>query len=296
MNKLHLIYIIIVNYNGWNDTLQCIESLNQIDYNNYKVVVVDNDSQESYDKIMMEKYPDVIFIQAGENLGFAGGNNIGIDRALSDNADYVLLLNNDTIVDPEFLSNIIEKVKEEKNIGIATGKIYYHDNKNILWYAGGRFSNLKGNAYHFGTDEVDRGQFDVDKEVTFISGCYMLIPKEVIKTVGNLSEEYFLYHEDVDYCLKVAKKGYKLMYYPNSIIYHKVSASTGKKSKMYEYYYNRNRCILIDKNLRFPYKHISFMFFYLTRIFKLFFGEQRNSIVWRALGDYKKRRWGYQKI
>ena len=296
MKKSPKVFIIIVNYNGYKDTIECIESLNKIDYDNYKIVVVDNDSADESVLKIRGKFDTVKIIESNINLGFSGANNIGIKYAIDNKADYILLLNNDTEVEKDFLKNIINRVKDEKNIGISTGKIRYFDNKNIIWYGGGKFNRLKGNSYHIGLDELDKGQYDYEKKVSFISGCFMLIPIKVLNEVGLLSEEYFLYHEDTDYCCKVMKKGYELFYYGKSVIYHKVSASTGKNSELYTYYYTRNRCILINNNLEVPFKQIAFLFYFSTRIIKIIFNKKERNVILKALKDYRNGILGYKKV
>ncbi|SKA87522.1 hypothetical protein SAMN05428976_11011 [Clostridium sp. USBA 49] len=296
MENQPLVYIILINYNGWKDTIQCIDSIRNIDYNNYKIVIVDNNSKDNSVENIKKIYPNITILEENVNLGFAGGNNEGIRYALQNNADYVLLLNNDTEVKKDFLSVLIERIKKEPKIGIATGKINYYDNKRIIWYAGGVFDKLKGNSYHIGVDEKDNNQYDEEKEISFISGCFMLIPSKVFNDIGLLSEDYFLYHEDTDFCCKIMSKGYKLFYYPKSIIYHKVSASTGRKSKLYDYYYTRNRCILISKNLVGGYKYIAYTFFFVTRIVKFLSPSTRRTVIIKGINDFIKKRWGYQRI
>lgn len=290
------VFIVIVNYNGYKDTIECIRSLKNIEYKNFEIVVVDNNSFDGSVLKIKEKFNDINIIESKINLGFSGANNLGIKYAMDNKADYVLLLNNDTEVDKYFLSNIIERVKDEKNIGISTGKIKYYDDKNVIWYAGGKFNKYKGNSYHIGINEVDNNQYDYEKKVTFISGCYMLIPIHIFEEVGLLSEEYFLYHEDTDYCCKVMKAGYDLFYYGNSYIYHKVSASTGKNSDLYTYYYTRNRCILINNNLEVPFKQIAFLFYFSTRILKIIFKSKERNTILQGLKDYRNGVVGYKKI
>lgn len=290
------VFIVIVNYNGYKDTIECINSLKKIDYENYKIVVVDNNSNDDSVLKMKEKFKETKIIESSINLGFSGGNNLGIRYAIENKADYVLLLNNDTEVDKNFLKNIIERVKYEKNIGISTGKIKYFDNKNIIWYAGGKFNKYKGNSYHIGLDELDINQYNDEKKVTFISGCFMLIPIHIFKEVGLLSEEYFLYHEDTDYCCKVMKAGYELFYYGDSVIYHKVSSSTGKNSDLYYYYYTRNRCLLINNNLWLPFKQIAFLFYFSSRMLKIIIKKQERNIIIQGIKDYKNGIVGYKKM
>ena len=154
------VYIILLNYNGYKDTIECIESLHKVSYSNFSIVVVDNDSQDNSENILRKQYPQHTIIQSGSNLGFAGGINIGIQHALCQGADYILLLNNDTIVEPNFLEPLIIEAEKTDGVGIVGGKINYYYSKNKIWSAGGYISELKGCGYHYGKDEVDVGQYD----------------------------------------------------------------------------------------------------------------------------------------
>ena len=220
--------VIILNYCNYQDTLSCIKSLLKIDYSNYKVFVVDNNSpNESLKYLNTIIENNVEIIESGMNGGFAYGNNIGIKMALEDNSDYVLLLNNDTLVDKNFLEPLLCAAEKEKNVGIVSPRIMFYPDADKIWYAGGKvdWNNLR--AIHYGLKEKLSDGYLKEAMVNFASGCCMLIPREVIDTVGFLPEEYFMYYEDMDYCVKVMDKGYKIKYVPESVIYHRVSSSSG---------------------------------------------------------------------
>lgn len=282
-----LIYIILLNYNGYKETIECIESLEKITYKNYKIVIVDNASTDNSEKILKEKFNNHVFIQTKKNLGFAGGNNIGIKHAIKCGAEYILLLNNDTIVKNDFLEHLVKSSIEGDNVGISIGKIYYYSNPNTIWYAGGYISKFKGNAYHIGMNELDNPNFNKKIYIDFATGCMQLIKVDAIKSVGLMDEDYFLYYEDTDYSCKMIRNGYKILYEPKSVIWHKVSTSTGSHSKLSEYYLTRNRLIFIKRNIKLRYKFFAFLFFYLTRIMKLISIKQKNkSIILKAIKDY----------
>lgn len=256
LQKEPLVYIILVNYRTVNDTIECVESLKQIKYKNYNIVVVDNYSNDgSLEKL--EECTGIKVIESRENKGFAGGNNIAIEYALKNKAEYILLLNNDTTVDPDFLSELIRNDSEE--VGILTGKILFYTDRNMLWYAGGQISKIKGTTEVNGY-KIDKGQYNENKYVTFASGCCMLIKRNLIEKIGLLKEDYFLYFEDSDYCARVQKSGYKIKYCAKSIIYHKVSTSTGKYSYNYLYYFTRNRLLFINDNLEGIYKISAYIY------------------------------------
>ena len=207
------IAIILVNYNGVNDTFECIESLSTSTYNNFKIIVVDNKSTDNSAQILRKyqsKY-NYILLEAKNNDGFSSGNNIGIRYAVEHKFDYVLLLNNDTLVDKHFLKELILTQNYYENKAIISSKIYYAYDRNRIWYAGGTFNKITSRTEHIGIHEIDCGQFNEEKKVSFISGCCMFIPIEAILKVGYMEDLYFLYCEDTDYGCRFLEKGYDLI-------------------------------------------------------------------------------------
>ena len=188
---------------------------------------MDNASSDGTVEYVKDKFPSVKIIANSENLRFAGGNNVGIKYALERNADYVLLLNNDTEVAPDFLPELVRAAENDKSIGIAGPKIYYYEGNKMIWFAGGKVEFWKGWISHIGIREPDYGQYDFAREVDYITGCCMLVKREVIEKIGKLDESFFIYGEDADWSLRASRAGYSLVYVPSSIIWHKVSASSG---------------------------------------------------------------------
>lgn len=258
--------VIILNYNGWKDTVFCLETLGRLQITNYKlqIIIVDNASEDkSVKKIKkwissLENFPPVELVELRKNLGFSGGSNIGIRFALEDKSDYILLLNNDTLVDSEFLKRLVKTANSDKEIGIVAPKIYfargyefyaerYKENEKgrVFWYAGGEIDWKNMYAEHRGVDEVDKGQYNRRQETDFASGCCMLIKREVIENIGFLDEQLYLYLEDVDFCLRARQAGYKIVYEPRAVIWHKNASSSGKPgSKLHQYYQTRNKLIV----------------------------------------------------
>lgn len=261
-----LIYIILVNYNGYKDTIECVYSLKKINYSNYKIIIVDNASSDNSVEILKKKLNNCKIIESKKNLGFAGGNNLGIKYALDNQADYVLLLNNDTLVEYDFLDNLVKCAKSDKNIGIVGGKIYYYYNPRLIWYAGGKLNSYTGRTKHIGVDEIDNGQYDVIAKTQYVTGCMMLVSRRAIELAGLMDEKYFLYYEETDWNIKIRSKGFKIVYTPYAKIYHKVSSSTKQINNMVGYYYDRNRNYFIIKNFRLLNK--IFIYFYIrVRLF-----------------------------
>lgn len=226
----HLIYIILINWNGKADTLACLASLQKITYPNYKIIVVDNASADGSVEAITAQYPTIEIIRNEKNERFAHANNQGIALALQNNAVFILLLNNDTVVDPAFLDFMVERARREENIGMVGAKIYYADQPNVLWYAGGEISLRKGLIAHIGIREIDSGQFDQGGETGYITGCCLLASRNCIETIGVLDESYFIYTEDADWCWRAKINGFKIWFEPRAKIWHKISSSSGGQS------------------------------------------------------------------
>ncbi|MFA6096700.1 MAG: glycosyltransferase family 2 protein [Candidatus Paceibacterota bacterium] len=242
------VYIVVLNWNGLSDARECILSLQKNNYANYEIVVVDNGSTDNSAAILKRAFPYITIIENGINYGFAGGNNIGIEYSLRQGADYILLLNNDTAVESAFLSKLVEAGDSDEAIGLVESKICYYDEPKKIWFAGGKIDWLKTKGTHMGINELDNGQYDNIREVDYLTGCCLLIKRSVFEKIGKLSEDYFLYYEDTDFCLRARNAGFKCIYVPSSKIYHKVSRSTKPGSPSYIYYHTRNGLYLAKKN------------------------------------------------
>ena len=245
-----LVYLIILNWNGWQETIECVESCLKLTYSNFHILVVDNGSTDESESILRGRFPDIEFIQTGENLGFAGGNNVGIKHALENGAFYVWLLNNDTLVNPEALSKLVKVADESEKTAIVGSKIYFYDEPQKIWFAGGFWRKNKLFASHRGDGEIDFGQYDEVCEVDFITGCSLLIKSSVIKEVGLMNERYFLYWEDIDWNATVFNRGGKILYVPSSLVWHKISGSIKIHSPLQFRYYIRNTLFFFQKHER----------------------------------------------
>ncbi|WP_066021812.1 glycosyltransferase family 2 protein [Clostridium sp. CT7] len=269
---MSLVFIIIVNYNAYKDTIECVKSLRKISYKNYKVIIVDNASTDESVARINDKLKDCILLRSMKNLGFAGGNNIGMRYALEKGADYVLLLNNDTLVERDFLSNMLVPFSRNTSIGMVGCKIMYYPEVTKIWFGGGKIDWFKFIGTHFGMREIDNGQCDDEKEIDFMTGCCILVKRKVIEKVGPLSEEYFMYFEDVDFCVRVKECGYMIWYEPKAVIYHKVGLSGGGEESAFSIRWcTRNRVLFMNKNRKRVgyFKFIlSKAFFYFTRIIR----------------------------
>ena len=276
--------IILVNYNGEKDTCECIKSLKKITYTNYEIIVVDNASQnQEYVESLLPK--DVIFIKSQDNLGFSGGNNLGIHYAINHGSDYVILLNNDTVVEKEFVIELLKTAQKKDDAGIITGKILYYSKPEYIWYAGGYMNLNRARIHHLHIREKEDTNDICEKSVSFATGCLMMMSKEVIEKVGVLDDAFFMYAEDAEYCARIRNAGYKIWYNPKAKIFHKVSASSGGAgSKLSQYYRTRNELYLV---LHFAnHKLMGMVWYYVRLIKRLVTGQYSMHYVIAGLSDY----------
>ena len=250
--------IVIVNWNGKHDTLVCLDSLRTMRRQGaeVRIIVVDNGSTDNSPAVIRRTHPEVRIIPLSLNLGFSGGNNVGIKAALTDGADHVWLLNNDTVVDSEALTLL--RGLDEGDAGIAGSKIYFAKGKEfhharyserergrVIWYAGGIIDWQNMYASHRGVDDVDSGQYDAVIDTPFVTGCSMMVRKRVFESTGLLDDRFYLYLEDVDFCLRAKRRGIRLLYVPTSVVWHIGAGSTGGAGNpLHDYYLTRNRLLI----------------------------------------------------
>jgi len=245
--------IIVLNWNGWEVTASCLESLQQVEYPNYKIIVVDNASTDASVERLSSGFPHIELIRNTVNLGFAAGNNVGIKRALRDGAQFILLLNNDTVVSPSFLTKMMAVAASHPRIGILNPKISYLDDPGRIWYAGGTFNLWQGFARHIGQRAMDSARYNETREVTFITGCAFLIKADVIAEIGLLDERFVMVCEDTDWSIRALKANYKAMYVADARILHRESYTIKRKTgkSIRDYYNVRNSILLIKKHAQF---------------------------------------------
>ena len=262
------ISIIILNWNGLKDTLECLESVKKIDYPDFEVIVVDNGSTDGSAQFIRQRFPDVRFIQNSENLGYAEGNNVGIRYALGHGAEFVLVLNNDTIVDKNILLAFVKGAADYPDAGVFGAKIYNFDDPNRIWHAGGILDQKTAEMYQNGFGVLDDGTFYITAvEIDYACGCSLFFRREVAEKIGLFDPDFFLYYEDTDLCFRARRAGFKVMYIPAAKLWHKVSASFRPTPSPSSYYYlTRNRLLFARRN--FPwYKRAPFY----TAVVKDFF-------------------------
>ncbi|MEA2113337.1 MAG: glycosyltransferase family 2 protein [Patescibacteria group bacterium] len=273
------VFIIILNWNNWTDTKECLKSLENNGYPNCEVVVVDNGS----DKKQKITNPKIKVIYNKENLGFSGGNNIGIKYALKNNADYVLLLNNDTIVNGDFLEKLVKAGESDAKIGFLGPKIYFADATKEIWFAGGEINWLYNKGTMRGYSEIDKGQYDSPEiqDTEYITGCCLLVKSKTIKKIGLMPDKYFLYYEDADWSLRAQTSGFRTVFVSSAQIQHKCSRSSIEGSPSYIYYHSRNGLILAREYAPWfvlPLVHLDAFWRIAKQLVKLIFFPKKR--VW----------------
>ncbi|MFC3416605.1 glycosyltransferase family 2 protein [Algoriphagus hitonicola] len=251
--------IILVNWNGLKFTRACLQSLQKVDFPSFRVIVVDNASEENEGENLKVDFPEIILIQNQENLGFSGGNNVGIRKALEMGFSHIMLLNNDTVVEPEFLGKMVLKMKESEQIGVVQPVICFLENPNKIWSAGGKWEPHLSRAITLGDRKLLENYSLSDKEIDWATGCCMLIRREAILDAGLLQEQYFAYFEDVEWSLRFRAKSWEIHLASQAKIYHEAGASSKKKhaegtlSPRVFYFHVRNQLFLIRSTHRFPF-------------------------------------------
>lgn len=270
-----LISIITVNYNQSQVTMECLESLTKITYSNIEIIVVDNASPSDNPDIIKEKYPHINLIKSKKNLGFAGGNNLGV---IQSKGSYLLFINNDTEVPVDFIEPLVERMQSDENIGVVSPKIRFHHTPDTIQFAGYtpmNYFTLRNNL--IGYRQVDTGQFDEARETPFGHGAAMMVSRKATEEVGMMADIFFLYYEEHDWFVRIKKAGYTIWYEPKSLIYHKESISTGKESPMKIHYIARNRIVFLRRNVTGIKKTIAVLYQMLVAI-------PKNALVYLLKG------------
>ena len=223
-----LVFCIILNLNGRDDLLETLASVLSIAYSDFRVVVVDNGSTDGSQEAVRSRFPGVTLIDTGENLGFGGGNNVGMQYALDQGADWILLLNNDITVSTTLIDELLAAAATDETIGALCPKIYYYDRPDVLWYAGGKISFFAGLISHRGLRRKDHGQYDRIVDTDYITGCAFMVRATVLRQVGLFDPVYHpAYVEDADLSLRIQRAGFRTVFVPAGKVWHKVSAFSG---------------------------------------------------------------------
>jgi hypothetical protein len=295
--------MILLTWNQCQLTTECLDSLAEMDYpaDRLQIIVCDNGSQDNTAAIIRERYPHVVLIENGENLGFAEGNNVGIRYALQGKADYVMLLNNDTLVDRAMLNELLRVADSDAMVGIVGPKMLYYDQPDVIWCAGNKIDWQDGDTLRLQADEHDDSSADAPREVDFITGCAICLRRHVIDQIGTLDPRFFIYYEETDWCVRAQAAGWRILYVPRARLLHKVSMAMGPTSPATEYYMNRNVLLFLAKNRTGTGKYSSLSRAVLRSLLaigaysiKSHHGQRllRRNARLLALRDAALRRWG----
>ena len=306
------VVVVTVTYNTGKDTDLFLQSMENVKRTNLavEIIIVDNASKETYHLPKGKREIPTTLIHSSINTGFTGGYNIGMEEALKHKSDYIMIVNNDTIVDPNMLLELITVLESNPTIGLVAPKIYFakghefHKDRyrkeelgKVFWYAGGSTDWAHVQTKHRGVDEVDHGQYDTVEPTGFATGCCMMFPREVLEKVGLFDNRYFLYYEDADLNQRIKQAGYTIYYAPQAVLYHVNASSTGGAgSLLQDYFITRNRMLfgityaplrtklaLLRESLRLlrsgrPFQKIAIRDYYLGRFNKgTFFDRQKRS-------------------
>lgn len=267
-SSLPHVTIVILNWNQKADTLECLDSVKRMTYPSFSVVLVDNGSSDgSPDAI--EHWSDgkipVTLIRNEKNLGFVGGSNQGMRLALATGTDYVFLLNNDTVVDPDVLAILVQAAERSGDIGMVGPKIYQYGKGKLLDSAGTRAITWLAQGFLMGHGEEDHGQYDYPIDLPYVTGTALLVKRTVLERVGLMDEDYFCYFDDFDWGMKVREAGYRLLMEPKAVVHHKGSRTAGFNSPFYMHHMVRSRIIFARKHvplLPFLFAFLPYLFLY----------------------------------
>lgn len=263
---------IVLNYNGREVTLQTLQSLQELTYGNLEILVVDNGSSDGSLEAINERFPDVVQVRTEQNLGAAGGLNLGLQRGLIGRYEYFLVLNNDIEVAPSLLSEMVKVAESDETIGCVGPKSYYYGDRNRLWSAGGRICFREAVTKERGMGKIDHGQYDRDEEVDYVNGCAMLVRRNVLVEVGLFDPLFHLSVEDADWCMRMKELGYRSYYAHRARLWHMVSHTTGSYKPGRTFQTGRSTALFVRRYAS-PLQWTSFLLFLLAAIPAAFLRE-----------------------
>ncbi len=292
-----LVITVILNTNRKADTLACLSSLHAGTYPNLKIILLDNASTDGSVEAVRSAYPEVEIMELQSNLGYAGNNNVGIEAAMARGADWVFVLNEDTILEPECITRLVEAGAADSRIGILGPMVYHHDEPEIIQSAGGVLTT-DWRSMHTGQNEKDVGQFTAPRSVDWISGCAILVRRPVIEQVGSLDERFFYYWEETEWCLRAHKAGWSVIQVPAAKLWHKGVQRDYRPGPNVTYYNTRNRFLVFAKHgapisvwLKATIESIRTLVSWSIRPKWRPMHAHRDAMA-QGLFDFLRRRWG----
>jgi hypothetical protein len=288
MNNNYL--IILLNYNNWKDTIECVHSLINSGNSSSNILIIENCSTDNSREKLSEEIPAIKVKHSDKNLGFTGGNNVGLKYALENNFDYAIVLNNDTIVESkDSIKNLIDEMDQTPDVTLGTGRIFYYPEKDKVWYDGGKVIKWRAAEKHFNfRKNINEIKLNNElRNIDFISGCYMCIRLRDLPKLGYMDEKFFIYLDDLEYSSRASKYGMKMLYVPNSVIYHKARGE-GKHTPKLIYYSIRNRRLLINLHFGFITKFYFEVVLIIKRIMWFIKNRKYFHILNQAIKDYNR--------
>lgn len=276
-----LVFIIIINYKGYDDTEECLESIKKIKYSNYGIIVVDNAPNKSSVSLLKSKFPDIFYIGSPNNVGFSGGNNLGMQLAYKLGAKYILFLNNDTIVSNNLLTEMISFMENHKSVGMAGPLTLYYDNPSLVAFAGGSLNRNTGLiTYFYKNIKLQQLKHNV-VYCNFIEGAALFCRAQLIKKIGGFNELYFLTSEESELCIKVKESGHKMAVITSCYVWHKVSQSMTAASELASYFIFRNKLFFVKNNcIEFHLRDLLNIFrYYMVCLLSFTFKKKNYSAV-----------------
>jgi GT2 family glycosyltransferase len=288
---------VVLNFNRHQDTLECLTSLAQSSYKNHKTIVLDNASTDGSVEAVRAAFPNVQIIELTENRGYAGNNNVGIGAAVAQGAEWIFVLNEDTVLAPDCLTHLVDVGRTSPKIGIVGPMVYHHDEPEVIQSAGGKIGRY-WESLHLGQNRPDRGQFRGPHRVDWISGCGIMVRRAVIEELGAIDERYFYYWEETEWCLRAGRAGWHVVHVPQARLWHKGVQRSYQPKPLVTYYGTRNRLLTLAKHSAPPFVW-AMVWLQIARTLTSwtikpkwrFMHEHRNA-MWRGVVDFLCHRWG----
>ncbi len=288
MSDNPLVYVIILNYKGLENTIECIESIKENDYNNYKIIVIDNDSKDGSEEALRDQCnrDDMIFVQTGENGGYAKANNMGIKMSIEAFAKYTCILNNDVIVSKDFLSVMVASMEQNEEIAVE-GPLVLDYKADIIQSSGASINFWKGECKVNNFNRRWEGIENKEIQCDYVEGSCLLIRNSLTDVIGLIPENYFLYFEETEWCWKFVSQGYKVVCNTNTYVRHKGSASMIHIGKMQNYYFNRNRVTFVKRNASIIQRTVFLIYLIAQTIYRVCFKKYELNIVREYLQGWR---------
>lgn len=292
-----LVVVVILNTNRKDDTLEALESLAKSTYPRRHIIVLDNASTDGSVLAIREKHPLVKVIELDQNLGYAGNNNVGIQAALDSGADWVFVLNEDTILAEDCIARLVEVGEVDPEIGIVGPMVYHHNEPTVIQSAGGKLSPTWV-SYHLSQNEVDKGQYSAPHQVDWISGCAIMVRSTAIRQAGMIDTRFFYYWEETEWCLRIGRAGWKIFHAPQAHLWHKGVQRDYRPGPNVTYYSTRNRLLMLSKHGAPVSIWVATWVELIRRMIawsvKPEWRDMRlhRDALWQGMADFLHKRWG----